>query len=104
MHIPWDEAGCLCPVGDFFNYAAPGEETSDSEDQAAGKASSLPEDGMLKSETELAAAHRLIDAGYEKDVSSYCFYARRDYRKGDQVILKCILPFNTFLFCMCGIQ
>ncbi|PHU26732.1 hypothetical protein BC332_05064 [Capsicum chinense] len=87
MHIPWDEAGCLCPVGDFFNYAAPGEETSDSEDQSAGKASSLPEDGMLKSETELAAAHRLIDAGYEKDVSSYCFYSRRDYRKGDQVLL-----------------
>ncbi|XP_055805743.1 protein SET DOMAIN GROUP 40 [Solanum dulcamara] len=87
MHIPWDEAGCLCPVGDFFNYAAPGEETSNSEDGVAGKAFSLQEDAMLESGTELAAAHRLIDAGYEKDVSSYHFYSRRNYRKGDQVLL-----------------
>lgn len=87
MHIPWDEAGCLCPVGDFFNYAAPGEETSNSEDQAAGKAFYLQEDSTLKSETQLASAHRLIDAGYEEDVSSYCFYARRNYCKGDQVLL-----------------
>lgn len=96
MHIPWDEAGCLCPVGDFFNYAAPGEETSNSEDQAAGKAFYLQEDSTLKSETQLASAHRLIDAGYEEDVSSYCFYARRNYCKGDQVILKCFLPLHTF--------
>ena len=26
MHIPWDEAGCLCLVGDLFNYDAPGME------------------------------------------------------------------------------
>ncbi|KAL5811923.1 hypothetical protein ACOSQ3_026873 [Xanthoceras sorbifolium] len=25
MHIAWDDAGCLCPGGDLFNYAAPGE-------------------------------------------------------------------------------
>ncbi|XP_049384686.1 protein SET DOMAIN GROUP 40 [Solanum stenotomum] len=87
MHIPWDEAGCLCPVGDFFNYAAPEEETSNYEDQGAGKPYSLQENGTLKSETELDAAARLIDAGYEKDVSSYHFYARRNYRKGDQVLL-----------------
>ncbi|XP_060194309.1 protein SET DOMAIN GROUP 40 [Lycium barbarum] len=87
MHIPWDEAGCLCPVGDFFNYTAPGEETSNSEDRVAGKAFSLQEDGPLKLETELAADHRLIDAGYEEDVSSYRFYARRIYRKGEQVLL-----------------
>ncbi|KAG5247251.1 protein SET DOMAIN GROUP [Salix suchowensis] len=31
LHIPWDEAGCLCPVGDLFNYAAPGEESNDLE-------------------------------------------------------------------------
>ncbi|OIT21918.1 PREDICTED: protein SET DOMAIN GROUP 40-like [Nicotiana attenuata] len=87
MHIPWDEAGCFCPVGDFFNYAAPGEETSNSDDQVTGEAFSSQEDSMLKSVTELAAAHRLIDAGYEEDVSSYCFYARRNYRKGEQVLL-----------------
>ncbi|KAE9466281.1 hypothetical protein C3L33_01807, partial [Rhododendron williamsianum] len=32
LHIPWDDAGCLCPVGDLFNYAAPGEDALDSED------------------------------------------------------------------------
>lgn len=99
MHIPWDEAGCLCPVGDFFNYAAPEEETSIYEDQGAGKPYFMQENSTLKSETELDSTTRLIDAGYEKDVSSYHFYARRNYRKGDQVILKCFLPFNTsFLY------
>ncbi|KAL5743593.1 hypothetical protein ACOSP7_026460 [Xanthoceras sorbifolium] len=28
MHIAWDDAGCLCPGGDLFNYAAPGEEAN----------------------------------------------------------------------------
>ncbi|KAL5811920.1 hypothetical protein ACOSQ3_026870 [Xanthoceras sorbifolium] len=28
MHIAWDDAGCFCPVGDLFNYAAPGEEAN----------------------------------------------------------------------------
>uniref|UniRef100_A0A3Q7F5J8 SET domain-containing protein n=1 Tax=Solanum lycopersicum TaxID=4081 RepID=A0A3Q7F5J8_SOLLC len=87
MHIPWDEAGCLCPVGDFFNYAAPEEETSIYEDQGAGKPYFMQENSTLKSETELDSTTRLIDAGYEKDVSSYHFYARRNYRKGDQVLL-----------------
>ena len=32
MHIPWDEAGCLCLVGDLFNYDAPGMEPSGIED------------------------------------------------------------------------
>ncbi|KAH7557063.1 hypothetical protein JRO89_XS11G0039800 [Xanthoceras sorbifolium] len=27
-HIAWDDAGCLCPGGDLFNYAAPGEEAN----------------------------------------------------------------------------
>lgn len=68
MHIDWDTAGCLCPVGDFFNYAAPGEENS--EDQLySGNGS------------------RLIDAGFEEDLTAYCFYARRNYRKGEQVFL-----------------
>ncbi|KAG9137020.1 hypothetical protein Leryth_013863, partial [Lithospermum erythrorhizon] len=35
MHISWDDAGCLCPVGDFFNYAAPGEEPCGSESMGA---------------------------------------------------------------------
>ncbi|KAH7557064.1 hypothetical protein JRO89_XS11G0039900 [Xanthoceras sorbifolium] len=28
MNIAWDDAGCLCPGGDLFNYAAPGEEAN----------------------------------------------------------------------------
>lgn len=72
MHIDWDSAGCLCPVGDFFNYAAPGEENS--EDQLSSGNGS-----------------RLIDAGFEEDLTAYCFYARRNYRKGEQVFLAILL-------------
>ncbi|XP_031093726.1 protein SET DOMAIN GROUP 40 [Ipomoea triloba] len=68
MHIDWDSTGCLCPVGDFFNYAAPGGENS--EDQLSSGNGS-----------------RLIDAGFEEDLTAYCFYARRNYRKGEQVLL-----------------
>ncbi|GMP32363.1 hypothetical protein CsSME_00006155 [Camellia sinensis var. sinensis] len=32
LHVPWDNAGCLCLVGYLFNYAAPGEEDFGSED------------------------------------------------------------------------
>lgn len=37
LHIPWDDAGCLCPVGDLFNYAAPGINMEVVEDTAAEK-------------------------------------------------------------------
>jgi hypothetical protein len=69
LHIPWDEAGCLCPVGDLFNYAAPGEET-------------------LGSDEEQFDPHfqRLTDAGFDEAVAAYCFYARQDYKKGQQVL------------------
>ncbi|KAF7135514.1 hypothetical protein RHSIM_Rhsim08G0021900 [Rhododendron simsii] len=70
LHIPWDDAGCLCPVGDLFNYAAPGEDALDSED-------SFLDVNLL----------RLTDGGYEKDVSAYCFYTRKNYQKGEQVLL-----------------
>ncbi|XP_019052700.1 PREDICTED: protein SET DOMAIN GROUP 40 isoform X3 [Nelumbo nucifera] len=63
LHIPWDDAGCLCPVGDFFNYAAPEEAMPCSEDL------------------------RLTDGGYEEDISAYCFYARKSYKIGEQVLL-----------------
>jgi len=66
LHIEWDEAGCLCPVGDLFNYAAP-DDTSFEEDD-------IPE------------AERLTDGGYE-DSNAYCLYARKNYKKGEQVLL-----------------
>lgn len=70
MHISWDDAGCLCPVGDLFNYAAPGEE------------SDCVEDVEDRSNAEL---QRLTDGCFEEDVDSYCFYARENYKEGEQV-------------------
>ncbi|KAH9325399.1 hypothetical protein KI387_005577, partial [Taxus chinensis] len=32
LHVPWDTAGCLCPVGDLFNYAASGVDLEVAED------------------------------------------------------------------------
>nr|CAD1818867.1 unnamed protein product [Ananas comosus var. bracteatus] len=63
LHIPWDSAGCLCPVGDLFNYAAPDDEAIDNFNL------------------------RLMDGGYEEDTASYCFYARKKYEQGEQVLL-----------------
>ncbi|KAF8759233.1 hypothetical protein HU200_010263 [Digitaria exilis] len=66
LHIAWDEAGCLCPVGDLFNYAAPDDTSFEEED--------------------IAEVERLTDGGYE-DSNAYCLYARKKYKKGDQVLL-----------------
>ncbi|CAN6205326.1 unnamed protein product [Urochloa humidicola] len=66
LHIAWDEAGCLCPVGDLFNYAAPDDTSFDEED--------------------VAEVERLTDGGYE-DSNAYCLYARKNYKKGEQVLL-----------------
>ncbi|RCV12982.1 hypothetical protein SETIT_2G310400v2 [Setaria italica] len=66
LHIAWDEAGCLCPVGDLFNYAAPDDASFEEED--------------------IAEVERLTDGGYE-DSNAYCLYARKNYKKGEQVLL-----------------
>ncbi|CAL5086802.1 unnamed protein product [Urochloa decumbens] len=66
LHIAWDEAGCLCPVGDLFNYAAP--------------------DDTSFEEENIAEVERLTDGGYE-DCNGYCLYARTNYKKGEQVLL-----------------
>ncbi|XP_042501592.1 protein SET DOMAIN GROUP 40 [Macadamia integrifolia] len=96
MHIPWDDAGCLCPVGDFFNYAAPGEESLPSEVEESWRQSSSSQvcsslnDGTTeKSETDVFDIHsqRLTDAEYRDDIAAYCFYAREKYKKGEQVLL-----------------
>ncbi|KAK1578479.1 hypothetical protein Q3G72_030550 [Acer saccharum] len=92
MHIAWDDAGCLCPVGDLFNYAAPGEESNGFGDVevCAHASSSLPEGDstdILVSEKTSANLQRLTDGWFEEDVNSYCFYARENYKKGEQVLL-----------------
>ncbi|KAJ6368042.1 hypothetical protein OIU78_000589 [Salix suchowensis] len=130
LHIPWDEAGCLCPVGDLFNYAAPGEESNDLEnvvhltnassledtslsngentddsirDQPGiglelltlTNASSLEDTSLLNGETTDDStgdqpdigSERLTDGGFDENMAAYCFYARKNYKKGNQVLL-----------------
>ncbi|CAI0442234.1 unnamed protein product [Linum tenue] len=95
MHVSWDEAGTLCPVGDFFNYAAPGEESSGL-DGGCHTSESFLEDGLLANgiasdqlTTKGLNSHldSFVDAGFEDHLAAYCFYARRDYKKGEQVLL-----------------
>lgn len=96
LHIPWDEAGCLCPVGDLFNYDAPGEESSDIEGLEHFPSNSSIHDPnllnggkniMVDAEQFDSHSQRLTDGGFEEDVNAYCFYARAHYKKGDQVLL-----------------
>ncbi|PKA48119.1 Protein SET domain group 40 [Apostasia shenzhenica] len=79
LHIPWDEAGCLCPIGDLFNYAAPDYEPCGDDSHECSNEEQLNEKADCHS-------HRLTDGGFEKD-SSYCFYAKKNYKKGEQVLL-----------------
>ncbi|KAL5570934.1 hypothetical protein UlMin_020531 [Ulmus minor] len=95
LHVPWDEAGCLCPVGDLFNYAAPGEVLSreDLDCQIhessfkVNPSSSGSSKCTLDGEQPESCSQRLTDGGFEEDVAAYCFYARRHYNKGEQVLL-----------------
>lgn len=95
LHIPWDEVGCLCPVGDLFNYAAPGGESKDIENvENLMHSSSLQDDSLssghstdsLLVERYDAQLQRLTDGGYDDDIGAYCFYARNNYKKGEQVV------------------
>ncbi|XP_031474488.1 protein SET DOMAIN GROUP 40 [Nymphaea colorata] len=70
LHIPWDKAGCLCPVGDLFNYEAPGIDAPTLDNE-------VNED-----------FNRLTDGGCEEDRNAYCFYARQSYSRGEQVLLR----------------
>ncbi|KAI9118085.1 hypothetical protein K1719_010417 [Acacia pycnantha] len=96
LHIPWDEAGCLCPVGDLFNYDAPGREPSDPEDKEilsskssfqVTSISNVENTSTLDAEELDPHSQRLTDGGFEEDFNSYCFYARENYKQGEQVLL-----------------
>lgn len=78
LHIAWDEAGCLCPVGDLFNYAAPDDDTLLEEEDTAEHTNCQQKNEMTNS------SERLTDGGYE-DSNAYCLYARKNYKKGEQV-------------------
>ncbi|OWM64367.1 hypothetical protein CDL15_Pgr020333 [Punica granatum] len=93
LHAPWDEAGCLCPVGDLFNYSAPGVELQDGENATSVRSMqstslcnsrTADEAGAEQSATSL---QRLTDGGFEENLKAYCFYARKNYEKGEQVLL-----------------
>lgn len=91
MHVPWDEAGCLCPVGDLFNYTAPGVEFQDGEHTVLGRSMQSSSLCISKateepvSEQSDTSFQRLTDGGYEENLQAYCFYARKTYEKGEQV-------------------
>jgi hypothetical protein len=78
LHIPWDEAGCLCPVGDLFNYDAPGHVDNF---QSNGDKNEMVDEEQIDFNSQ-----RLTDGGFEEDANAYCFYARTNYKKGDQVV------------------
>ncbi|XWS75345.1 hypothetical protein CRYUN_Cryun01aG0078700 [Craigia yunnanensis] len=81
LHIPWDEAGCLCPVGDLFNYAAPGEDPNGFEN-----VDNLQNE-YAKDDLDTNHSQRLTDGAYEEDAAAYCFYAKKNYKMGEQVLL-----------------
>ncbi|KAL5721657.1 [histone H3]-lysine(4) N-trimethyltransferase [Ranunculus cassubicifolius] len=87
MHVPWDDAGCLCPVGDFFNYDAPSDESFHSEEDEESRDLQSNTHGKKDAKGKVEIDDRLTDARYEESVDAYCFYARKNYRKGEQVLL-----------------
>ncbi|XP_030526206.1 protein SET DOMAIN GROUP 40 isoform X2 [Rhodamnia argentea] len=93
LHVPWDEAGCLCPVGDLFNYAAPGGDLAEADNTTlprslqVGSVCSEEAEYNMKSEQLDTLPQRLTDGGFEESVNAYCFYARQHYVRGEQVLL-----------------
>ncbi|CAN8256026.1 unnamed protein product [Cochlearia groenlandica] len=98
LHIPWDSAGCLCPVGDLFNYDAPGEDsyTTEGPETESVMETLLPQESLITNldfrnivvEAELVVeSERLTDGGFDEDANAYCLYARRNYQLGEQVLL-----------------
>lgn len=79
LHIPWDSAGCLCPVGDLFNYDAPGD---DSNTSGGPETVNNAEEAGHVVETQ---SERLTDGGFDGEANAYCLYARRNYQLGEQV-------------------
>ena len=73
-------------MGDLFNYDAPGREPSDLEDKEILSSNSSVTN-VDNSDAEELDSHsqRLTDGGFEEDVNSYCFYARVNYKQGEQV-------------------
>lgn len=84
LHIAWDDAGCLCPIGDLFNYAAPNDDNSSTDEDRDDMMHQ--ETNKMLDQTDFDSSEKLTDGGYE-DVNEYRLYARKRYRKGEQVLL-----------------
>lgn len=87
MHIYWDTAGCLCPVGDFFNYAPPEEDCCQLREPEAADINEGEKTDISAEELVDAKTDRFTDAGYDEGLASYCFYAKRNYERGEQVLI-----------------
>ncbi|KAJ0232664.1 Protein SET DOMAIN GROUP 40 [Hirschfeldia incana] len=90
LHIPWDSAGCLCPVGDLFNYDAPGDVSDTLESPETANSTTNQECWNNAEEAGHVVetqSERLTDGGFDGDANAYCLYARRNYQQGEQVLL-----------------
>lgn len=106
MHIPWDGAGCLCPVGDLFNYSAPVEDSDSDNVELRTHELALQDMTTVKEETCIldmeqldSDSGRLTDGRFENDVGAYCFYAKKSYRKGEQVLRNSMIFFIQHTIC-----
>eukprot|EP00850_Spirogloea_muscicola_P009122 SM000050S17047 [mRNA] locus=s50:660021:663165:+ [translate_table: standard] len=100
LYVLWDEAGALCPVGDLFNYEPPGVlgggcppavakggQWPGTEQAAVEGGDGVAEDSGDDEGWGLQLSERLTDGAFEPAVDAYCFYARRDYSEGEQVLI-----------------
>jgi hypothetical protein len=95
LHVAWDDAGCLCPIGDLFNYAAPDDDISSEEQDTEETMKCQEKSEMLEDVKFSCSSESLTDGGYE-DSKAYCLYARKMYRKGEQVCSKyCTRKFSV---------
>eukprot|EP00850_Spirogloea_muscicola_P011627 SM000073S21403 [mRNA] locus=s73:33855:36542:- [translate_table: standard] len=99
LFVPWNEAGALCPVGDLFNYEPPGVLGGGcppaaakggqwlGAEQAAAEGADGVEDSGDDEGWGLQLSERLTDGAFEPAADAYCFYARRNYSEGEQVLI-----------------
>lgn len=79
----------------MFNYAAPGEESNELDNVDSWMQTSSLKDTILSNgdmrddligDQADICSQRLTDGGFVEDMAAYCFYARTQYKKGDQVL------------------
>ncbi|CAM8929525.1 unnamed protein product [Rhodiola kirilowii] len=79
-----------CLSWDLFNYAAPGDEPNPVPSSSPWLDETVDDKDVLDKlhvHQSDAYAQRLTDGGFNDADATYCFYARENYRKGEQVLL-----------------